>query len=451
MVRGGGLGRGHCLAVSATSYLARAHSSGEDRTHISTIRLLTGLLTPGGVVLLAAWALGHEETVRTAASPYAAYFCYGALATAVLLSWYYDQARLLCIALALGLTVWGLGYLPIGAEAARLAAIFLLPLNFMLFEWLSEAGVMTLSGLVRIGFVSIQVLGVAWLGLADGGPLKTLLQWGSNAVGWTWLPLVAQISFGVAAIALVVLLFLRRTKVEQGLVWALFAVFLGFNQHQKPEMLLFYCGAAGLILVFAVLEHGYEIANRDELTGLPGRRAFNNLLGQLGKRYAIAMCDVDHFKKFNDTYGHDAGDQVLRMVASKVSAVGGGGQAFRYGGEEFVIVFRGRSASEAKPFLEALCKVISQTGFVPRSADRPPQKPQPLPEQKPKPSVTITISAGLAEQSKRHSTAELVLDDADAALYRAKESGRNCVIVAESTSPSSVLRRAARERAAGEK
>ncbi|MCI0348292.1 MAG: GGDEF domain-containing protein, partial [Acidobacteriales bacterium] len=342
-------------------------------------------------MLLAAWALGHEEVVRTAAAPYAAYFCYGALATAVLLSWYHDQARLLCISLALGMTVWGLDHLPIGAEAARLAAIVLLPLNFILFEWLSAAGVMTLSGLVRIGFVSIQVLGVAWLGLVDGGFLKTLLQWGSDAVGWTWLPLAAQISFGAAAIALVILLFVRRTKVEQGLIWALVAVFLGLNQRQKPEMLLFYSGAAGLILVFAVLEHGYEIANRDELTGLPGRRAFNNLLGQLGKRYAIAMCDVDHFKKFNDTYGHEAGDQVLRMVASKLSAVGGGGQAFRYGGEEFVIVFRGRSASQAKPFLEDLRKVISETAFIPRSAERPLKRPEPLPEKKDRQSVTITI------------------------------------------------------------
>jgi diguanylate cyclase (GGDEF)-like protein len=401
-------------------------------------------------VLLAAWALGHEEVVRTAAAPYAAYFCYGALATAVLLSWYYDQARLLCITLALGLTVWGLGRLPVGAEAARLAAIFLLPLNFILFEWLSEAGVMTISGLVRIGFVSIQLLGVAWLGLTEGGPLRTILQWGSGAAGWTWLPLAAQISFGAAAIALVILLFLRRTKVEQGLIWALMAVFLGVNQRLKPEMLLFYSGAAGLILVFAVLEHGHEIANRDELTGLPGRRAFNHLLGQLGKRYAIAMCDVDHFKKFNDTYGHDAGDQVLKMVASKLSEVGGGGQVFRYGGEEFVIVFRGRSAKQAQPHLESLRKVIAETAFVPRGPDRPLNKPRQLPEYKDRPSVTITISAGLAEQSKRHSTPELVLDDADAALYRAKELGRNCVMLAESTPPSSVLRRAAKEHATGE-
>ena len=88
------------------------------------------------------------------------------------------------------------------------------------------------------------------------------------------------------------------------------------------------------------------------------------------------MCDVDHFKKFNDTYGHDAGDQVLRMVASKLSHVGGGGRTFRYGGEEFLVVFRGRSASEAKPFVESLRCSIADAGFVLRSPDRPARKPK---------------------------------------------------------------------------
>ena len=80
------------------------------------------------------------------------------------------------------------------------------------------------------------------------------------------------------------------------------------------------------------------------------------------------MCDVDHFKRFNDTYGHDAGDQVLRMVAAKLSQVGGGGRAFRYGGEEFLVVFRGRSAREAEPFVESLRRSIADAGFVLRES-----------------------------------------------------------------------------------
>ena len=260
------------------------------------------------------------------------------------------------------------------------------------------------------------------------------------------LPWITQFSFAIGVITLVTLVFRRRTKVEQGLLWALVAMFLGTNQlepwalNQASETLFFYSGTAGLVLVFAVLEHGYDIAYRDELTGLPGRRAFNSVMEQLGGTYAIAMCDVDHFKRFNDTYGHDVGDQVLRMVASKLSQVGGGGRAFRYGGEEFLIVFRGRSAREAEPFAESLRRSIADAGFVLRSPDRPARKPRASSDTKQTHAtkVDISISIGIAERSKRHSTPELVLDAADAALYRAKEAGRNCVTLDESTRSASM-------------
>jgi diguanylate cyclase (GGDEF)-like protein len=218
-------------------------------------------------------------------------------------------------------------------------------------------------------------------------------------------------------------------------------MFLGLNELDgglsaaASDTLFFYSGTAGLVLVLAVLEHGYDIAYRDELTGLPGRRAFNNVMEQLGGTYAIAICDVDHFKRFNDTYGHDVGDQVLRMVASKLSHVGGGGRTFRYGGEEFLVVFRGRSAREAEPFVESLRRSVADAGFFLRSPDRPARKPRRSSEVKETRGhrVDITISIGLAERSQRHSTPELVLDAADAALYRAKEAGRNCVKLDEST------------------
>jgi len=71
------------------------------------------------------------------------------------------------------------------------------------------------------------------------------------------------------------------------MLWALAAVFLGVSHAAKPEALFIYSGTAGLMLVVAVLEYGYELANRDELTGLPSRRAFNRFLEQLGRDYAI--------------------------------------------------------------------------------------------------------------------------------------------------------------------
>ena len=409
---------------------------------LTTLRFLAGLVAPGGVLVLATWAVQSEDVVRSAAAPYAAYFCFGALVAAVLLSWYYDQSRLLCCAAAVVLTVLALESLPTNSNIVKLAAVILLPLNFSLVAVLKERGVITLDGLFKVGILAAQAVGVLWIAQGNGpiGGASLGLSGGFGA--GPGLPWMAQLSFAVGALTLLTLIFRRRTKVEQGLLWALVAMFLGVNQLEAsaphPDTLFFYSGTAGLILVLAVLEHGYDIAYRDELTGLPGRRAFNNVMEQLGGTYAIAMCDVDHFKRFNDTYGHDAGDQVLRMVAAKLSNVGGGGRAFRYGGEEFLVVFRGRSARESEPFVESLRRSIADAGFVLRSSDRPASKPRPAMEttQTNAPRVNLSISIGIAERSKRHSTPELVLDAADAALYRAKEAGRNCLKLDEST-PSS--------------
>ncbi len=404
---------------------------------LTTLRFLGGLLAPGGVLVFAAWAVQREEVVRSAAAPYAPYFCFGALVAGVLLSWYSDQSRLLCSASAVVLTV--LAIVGTDSNMVKLAAVVLLPLNFGLLAVLKERGMMTFDGLLKVGIVAAQAFGVWWIARGNGPNLAAPVAWSRGFDVGAGLPWIARLSFAVGALALVTLVFSRRTKVEQGLLWALVAMFLSVSQIEAgpsgraSDALYFYSGTAGLVLVFAVLEHGYDIAYRDELTGLPGRRAFNNVTAQLGGTYAIAMCDVDHFKKFNDTYGHDAGDQVLRMVAAELSQVGGGGRAFRYGGEEFLVVFRGRSAKEAEPFAEALRRSIADRGFVLRSPDRPARKPGPAKEAKQTsaPRVNISISIGIAERSKRHSTPELVLEAADATLYRAKEAGRNRLMLDE--------------------
>ncbi len=380
------------------------------RRFVTNLRFASGLLAPGGVLVLATWAVQREEVIRAAAEPYAGYFCFGSLAAAVLLSWYYDQSRLLCSAAAIFLTVLALE--PTHSPGAQLAAVFLLPLNVALFAVLKERGVLRPDGLLKVAVVAVQAAALGLVTRANRGSLGATPSW------------VTQLSFAFGLLVLIVLVFNRRTKVEQGLMWALIAMCLGTSSGG----LYFYSGTAGVILVFAVLEHGYDLAYRDELTGLPGRRAFSDVMKNLGGTYALAMCDVDHFKRFNDTYGHDVGDQVLRKVAGKLSHVGGGGRAFRYGGEEFLIIFRGRSASEAEPFAESLRRAIADEGFVLRGPDSDARK---TPTRAPR--VNISISIGIAERSKRHSTPELVLDAADATLYRAKEAGRNCVKLAESS------------------
>src|SRR5690242_2297778 len=101
--------------------------------NLATLRWLNSLITPGAWLLLAAWALQHEEPARLALAPYARFFCFGVLAGAALISWYYSQGRVLFPTLVVFLTLWGLVTLPASAEVSKLAAAFLLPLNVALF------------------------------------------------------------------------------------------------------------------------------------------------------------------------------------------------------------------------------------------------------------------------------------------------------------------------------
>ena len=189
-----------------------------------------------------------------------------------------------------------------------------------------------------------------------------------------------------------------------------------------------------MIVGVSVIETAYLVGYHDDLTGLPARRAFNHTVAALDGDYAIAMLDIDHFKRFNDTFGHDAGDQVLRMVASKMLQVGGGGEAFRYGGEEFAIVFRRTTAEEALEHAEALRRSIADTGFVVRGLDRSHRRREerryhhrPRKLRRERFDTSVTVSIGVAEPETPDTPAENVIYAADKALYRAKERGRNRV------------------------
>ena len=146
------------------------------------------------------------------------------------------------------------------------------------------------------------------------------------------------------------------------------------------------------------------------------------------------MLDLDHFKKFNDTHGHEIGDQVLQMVAAKLAKVQGGGEAFRYGGEEFTIVFKGKSAKEAKPYLDDLRGAIADADFVVRSPGRPKKKPKGKTKTKSKrppgtKTLKVTVSVGVSERSDKNRLPEEVMKAADKALYRSKKAGRNRVTI----------------------
>src|SRR5262249_6475501 len=151
-----------------------------------------------------------------------------------------------------------------------------------------------------------------------------------------------------------------------------------------------------------------------------------------------------HFKSVNDTFGHETGDEVLCLVASRLARVTGGGQAYRVGGEEFTILFPGKTSIEISSDLEDLRVTIENSVFHLRGAERRAQprgpdrrskakKPSRRTYSSSKGELRVTVSIGVAEPITSESQVEDVIRWADEALYRAKKSGRNRIEVGGET------------------
>lgn len=169
-------------------------------------------------------------------------------------------------------------------------------------------------------------------------------------------------------------------------------------------------------------ERSLSLALTDSLTGLYNRRyAMRHMEGLMdrvkdsGKALSVLVCDLDHFKNVNDTYGHAAGDEVLKQFAQRATAsMRNFDMVARTGGEEFVCLLPDTDGQAALKVAERLCKRVADT---PMKVDGAPNG-----------EITVTVSIGLAATSRVMSGEEL-LKIADAALYRAKQSGRNRVMV----------------------
>jgi len=294
-----------------------------------------------------------------------------------------------------------------------------------------------LQDMVARGAVLFAVGSVA-VALEQSYP-EALLTWLAE-IRWPtlhgqWMSLIQMVyPLFLGVFILLVVQYLRAPRpLHAALITGLVGIFWMLPQtFILPFTLNIMCSQVMLMIAAAVAHEAYQMAFRDELTGLPGRRALNERMQRLGRNYVIAMTDVDHFKKFNDTHGHDVGDQVLRLVASRLSKVTGGGRAYRYGGEEFALVFAGKTAEECVPHVEAVREVIANYVMHLRDQSSRPQDDTSGRQRRSGNSggtVSVTISIGVAERQVDHRNPEAVLKSADQALYSAKGAGRNCVMV----------------------
>jgi diguanylate cyclase (GGDEF)-like protein len=396
------------------------------------MKRLFSLLIPEVPILIGAALLVRLPALRGAAQGLATVFPFAVLAAALLLGWRFNRSRLVFAIALLALTEYVLlkGLATPRNQVYFHATTFLLPVNLALVALLPERGTLTPAGLLRWLLLAVQVLIVTFLAKAFPEQTLRLLTTRilpASLTSWTPLQQPAILAF-LAIGALLVMAWLREPQAPvRGYVYALVAVFVALSGRAPGPGREIWMATAGLVLVVAVIEASYMMAYRDGLTELPGRRALNEALLRLSGQFTVAMVDVDHFKRFNDRYGHDAGDHVLRLVAARLAQAPGGSTAYRYGGEEFALLFPGKGAEECVPHLEDLRETVETSRFTMRRRFRPRSKPSAPKGRKTREPITITVSIGVAERNHRHATADQVVLAADKALYRAKEGGRNRV------------------------
>lgn len=308
--------------------------------------------------------------------------------------------------------------------------------QLILSALIPEKGLMT-----RVGFAFLLVLGVGDLTVVVWGREAFFAQaWQSLAlpeiIHFTehyWLSSLILVGHALTVLTLTSMALWKRSAAEYALLLTWLVGFVVFVDFATPEVSSL--GFTGLLLALFILfqQSNYQVTYRDALTGIPSRRSMEDYLPTLSKQYAVAMLDVDHFKKFNDTYGHDVGDQVLKMVASRIHQVAGGGRAFRYGGEEFMVIFNRSDANACYVFLEAVRESIQHYQMTLRGDDREPDKQKGAErrghakQSKVDKSISVTISIGIANSASGLSTKE-VIKLADENLYKAKKAGRNCTV-----------------------
>ena len=389
------------------------------------LRALRPLWAPAAIIAAAAMLVWLSRPLPASLSGLRTAGPYTALILAVALAWWFNRGRSFVIAASLlaAFAAWQAWH----TKAVYTALVVLVPLNALLAMLRGERGARYRASYAWVALLAVEAVLVGWIAAAHPRP--------AAIDEWWWLrspptPLAGRVLFGIAFALAVWRAWPDFKPIPVGNAAAIASFFLAAEWARSSGAYAVFMGTTGVLLIIALLQESHQLAFRDQLTGLPARRALEERMRSLGERYAIGMVDIDHFKQFNDTHGHDVGDQVLKLVGGRLAEVDAGGIAYRYGGEEFSVLFPGSRLAEAERALEAIRGSIENYRMAVRAPDRPKATEEGAKrrgERAAEKVLSVTVSIGVAATSDEPATPRAVLKAADEALYRAKKAGRNRV------------------------
>jgi diguanylate cyclase (GGDEF)-like protein len=410
-----------------------------------TLRAVISFIFPGGLLFLAAVGFLRPHGLPLWFQSPVAALPYLALAFGLVFGWYFANSRMILSLVTLTFADQALRAWPLEQETASAshtifaASTLLLPLNFLTLSIIKEQAIGSLWGALRLLPILLQPFLVLWLcdpahqDIARALETAYIRGW---ATAWTPVPQPALLVFLIAAVLLVARFALRRHPMDAGATWALVAAFVAYHGTHLGWSPTNFFATAGLILFMSLVQATYQATYRDDLTGIPGRIAYEEATAGLGRHYAVAVLAVDQLKLYAGAHGKSAVEQILKVVAQKVESACRAGRVFRVSGEELTLLFPHQSALDALVELENIRKSVETTMLVLHGHRIWETPPGTASSGRTDEALPITASIGAADTSGEGSTRSTVIKAAYRALYEAKAGGGNVVKRGAATDPS---------------
>jgi diguanylate cyclase (GGDEF)-like protein len=396
-------------------------------------KALLDFLIPGGIIFFAAIGFLRPHGLPQWVQGPVHAFPFIVLAFGLFFGWYLSSSRLILSLIVLAVADHAIRFAPVGpasewaAYVVFSATALLVPLNLMAFSIIKEEAMATWRGIVRLAPVLIQPLLVWWLvqpeqaGIAQSfqQPLVPILS-GS----WTAIPQLALVAYAGAVLLIGTRFVVQNNPLDSGTFWALIASFVALQGVHHGWLPSSFFATAGLILFVTLVQASHQQTYRDDLTGVPGKLAYDEAVAGLGKKYVLAVVGIDQLKQYGNQHGKPVSEQVLRLVAPKIMAAAGAGKVFRLAGEELTLLFPRKTATESLVDLGVIRKAVEETSLYLRGRDSVREGVGTKSKDQ---ALAVTVSIGLAEAGDAKSSLALVTKAAYRALYEAKGEGGNLV------------------------
>ena len=404
---------------------------------------LLSFFIPGGLLFLATVIIMHLKILDKALPGLILIYPLVVYVFGILLALRFKRTWLLLAILVLALANMLLQFFATDTTdltgAGRLvfnAISLLLPFNLYLFTFIKKRGVIAQESIYLLGGILLQGCGVAYICRYQNVSASVFLEYPYiNSPLLERIPLTqpALFVYGIVFLYFLVRYIRIHEAIERAFFWVLILTFSALTLSRIGPASSIYFATAGLILVISVIENIYFEGFRDELTDLPSSQVVVGNLSKLQVGYAVAVIEIDHFKKLKDTHGKNVSKQIIHKVGSMLGSVTGG-MPFRYGEAVFLVVFPGMTVQETTPRLERLRTKIKESGFLFHSRKRTHKKQKKLRGLKTLPQrIPLSLSIGVAERIDFDTSHRQVIKSAEEALYFAKKEGRDRISTGSGT------------------